>query len=66
MDLNENRAVSKSEGEDLAKQNNLKFYETSAKEAFNIEEVFAASAEEIAKNIDSNRYDLKSEVSIYI
>ena len=38
------------------------FFETSAKTSYNIEEVFSASAKEIAKKIDNNFYDLTSDM----
>ena len=39
-DLDQRRQVSTEEGERFAKDNNLIFMETSAKTAFNVEEVF--------------------------
>ena len=62
-DLNENRVVSYEEGENLAKSNDMKFYETSAKENYNVFEVFSVSAQDIAVKIDKNYYDISSEVS---
>lgn len=61
-DLNDNRAVTYEEGENLAKLNDMKFFETSAKENFNINEVFNTSAQDIASKIDKNYYDISSEV----
>lgn len=39
FDLNENRKVSYEEGLELANNNNMLFFETSAKSSYNIEEV---------------------------
>ena len=43
----EDRKVSKKDGENLAKSNNLKFYEASAKENINVTEAFENIAEDI-------------------
>ncbi len=41
------------------------FFECSAKTGFNIEEVFAESAKQIARKITEGFYDLTSEVWCY-
>ena len=46
-DLENERKVSKEEGEEFAKKHNIKFYESSAKEGFNVNEVFEYLANEI-------------------
>ena len=50
----EERVVSKEDGENLAKANNLKFYESSAKENINISEVFQDLIENIVLNYSNN------------
>ena len=42
------------------------FFECSAKTGFNIEEVFAESAKQIARKISEGFYDLNSEVLLYM
>ena len=51
-DLNDKREVSYDDGKDLAEKNNMLFFETSAKNGDNIEEIFGNSAQEIAKKIE--------------
>ena len=54
-DLEEERAVSKEEGEQKAKEYNLDFFETSCKEGININEVFEKLTEDILmKNVQLN------------
>ena len=60
-DLEEQREVTYEEGKELADQNGIYFYETSAKNGQNVEEVFSNSADEIARKIDENFYDLENE-----
>ena len=60
-DLNDKREVSYEDGNDLAERNNMLFYETSAKNGDNIEEIFMNSAQEIAKKIEDGYYDLESD-----
>ena len=60
-DLEEQREVTYDEGKELADQNGIYFYETSAKNGKNVEEVFFNSADEIARKIDENFYDLENE-----
>ena len=50
-DLEDQRQVKLEEGEELAKKNNLLFLETSAKTAYNVEDAFVKSAEQILDNI---------------
>ena len=59
-DLQDKRAVSYEEGEQLAKQNDLIFLETSAKENTNVSEAFLKGAEQILQNakalgLDANK-----------
>ena len=61
IDLEDKREVSFEEGENFAKDNSMLFYETSAKNGDNIENIFYDSAEIIAKKIDDGVYDLNRE-----
>ena len=61
IDLEDKREVSFEEGENFAKDNSMLFYETSAKNGDNIENIFYDSAENIAKKIDDGFYDLNRE-----
>ena len=61
IDLEDKREVSFEEGENFAKDNSMLFYETSAKNGDNIENIFYDSVEIIAKKIDDGFYDLNRE-----
>ena len=61
IDLDEQREVSFEEGNNFAKENNMLFFETSAKNGDNIENIFYNSAEIIDKNIAENYYDLNAD-----
>jgi len=60
-DLEDKRAVSFEEGQELAEKNNMLFFETSAKTGKNVEEIFYKSADEIINKIKTNYYDLENE-----
>jgi small GTP-binding protein len=60
-DLEDKRQVSKEEGQDLADKYGIQFYETSAKTGDNVDAIFYNSADEIAKKIDENYYDLEND-----
>ncbi len=60
-DLNDKRQVTAEEGKDLADRNEMLFFETSAKEGINVEEIFLNSANEISKKIDQGYYDLEND-----
>ena len=60
-DLKENRQVSYEEGENFAKNNNLLFYEASARNGDNIEKIFKDSVELIYKNINEGKYNLEDD-----
>lgn len=60
-DLEEERKVTKEEGQNFAIEHRLMFLETSAKNGDNIEELFKSSAKTIAKRMSENYYDLTSE-----
>ncbi len=57
------REVSFAEGQAFARKNNLMFFETSAKNATNVEDAFLSTAKLILENIGRNEYDLTNEVS---
>ena len=61
IDLDEQREVSFEEGNNFAKENNMLFFETSAKNGDNIENIFYNSAEIIDKNIAEYYYDLNAD-----
>ena len=61
IDLEEKREVSFDEGQNFAEQNNMLFFETSAKSGDNIENIFYESAELVSKRIDEGFYDLNGE-----
>ena len=60
-DLEEKREVSKEEGQELANQYGIDFFETSAKTGQNVEELFYNSAEYIENKIEEGYYDLENE-----
>ena len=60
-DLEDKRQVSYEEGKDLADKNELLFFESSAKDGINVEEIFENSAKEIAKKIEQGYYDLETD-----
>jgi len=62
-DLQERRQVSFEEGERFARENGLIFMETSAKTAYNVEDVFLKTSSMIYENIDRGVYDLSSDKS---
>ena len=57
-DLEEQRVISKEKGEDLAKGNNMLFFETSALNGNGIEETFQKCIEKIDERIRSGVYNL--------
>ena len=63
-DLSDKREISYDDGKDLAEKNNMLFFETSAKNGDNIEDIFYSSATEIAKKIEDGYYDLESDIGI--
>ncbi|XP_030843196.1 ras-related protein Rab-8A-like isoform X1 [Strongylocentrotus purpuratus] len=53
-DMDETRAVSQEKGEQLAKELGIKFFETSAKVAINVEEAFMTLVRDIKSKMDRN------------
>lgn len=60
-DLEHRRAVSFEEGKAFADQNGLLFLETSAKTAYNVEQAFLKTAEQIYSKIHSGEIDVSNE-----
>ena len=60
-DLYDKRQVSIEEGRELAEKNNMMFFETSAKDGINVDEIFLNSAHEISTKISQGFYDLQND-----
>ena len=60
-DLENERQISTEEGEEFSNRFGLKFYETSALKAINVNEIFYESAEFIDERINNNYYKLDYE-----
>ena len=60
-DLEDKRQVSFEEGKELADKNEMLFFESSAKDGINVDEIFENSAKEIAKKIEQGYYDLETD-----
>jgi len=63
-DLEEKREVKTEEGENFAKNNKVKFYETSAKDGINVNEVFESLAKEIIE--DAEKLQMRNKRSSQI
>ena len=61
-DLSDQRKVSFEEGQQMAKNNNMLFYESSAKSGQNVDKIFIDSAKEINNKINEGYYDLESDI----
>ena len=59
-DLEEERVIQKERGEELAKENNMLFFETSALNGKGIEEAFQRSIEAVDQKIRSGFYDMNN------
>ena len=60
-DLEGKRQVTYEEGKELADKNELLFFESSAKDGINVDDIFINSAKEISKKIEQGYYDLESD-----
>ena len=60
-DLNDKRQVTFEEGQELANKYDMMFFETSAKDGTNVEDIFVNSAKEISKKITAGFYDLEND-----
>ena len=60
-DLSDRRQVNTEEGQELADKYGILFYETSAKDGTNVDNIFYDSANKIAQNIDQGYYDLEND-----
>ena len=60
-DLEDKRQVTYEEGKELADKNELLFFESSAKDGINVDDIFVNSAKEISKKIEQGYYDLESD-----
>ena len=58
IDLKDQRKVTKEEGEELATDNGMDFFESSALSGENIENIFLSICKFISKGIDDGKYDL--------
>ena len=58
-DLEEKREVSYEEGKNFAEENNLLFFETSAKDGNNIQEIFLESATNLVDKIENGEIKLE-------
>ena len=64
-DLEEKRQVSIEEGKKVAEENDMIFFETSAKDNINIDEVFLKSYKKILENIKNNVYEEEEDLITY-
>ncbi len=64
-DLEEKRQVSIEEGKKVAEENDMIFFETSAKDNINIDEVFLKSSQKILENIKNNVYEEEEDLITY-
>ena len=60
-DLESDRQIMTEEGKEFANKYGVKFFETSAKNKININEIFKESSEFIANRIEKNYYDLDND-----
>ena len=60
-DLNNQRKISQEDGRDMATNNRMLFYESSAKNGKNVENIFFDACKTISKNMDDGKYDTDCE-----
>ena len=60
-DLENEREVKKEEGEEFAEKNEMRFFETSALNGSNIQNIFQDTAKIILDNINNDFYDLSTD-----
>lgn len=61
IDLQPDRVISTEQGKELADDNGMTFYETSALKGTNINNVFIDACKVISQNINENKYDLDDD-----
>ena len=60
-DLDYQRSVEENDGKELAEENSMRFYETSALTGENVENIFIEACKIISKNIDEGKYNFDDE-----
>ena len=60
IDLENQRVISSEEGKDFAEKNEMSFYETSALNGLNVNNIFIDACKLISKNIDNGVYPLEN------
>ena len=65
-DLEDKRQVSQEEGKKYAEENNLVFYETSALNGNNIEEIFVQSATELIRKLEAGEISNSKDTGIKV
>ena len=60
-DLNEKRVISYEQGNEYAKKNKMMFFETSARNKIEIDNIFKETVKCINKNIQEGKYDLNDD-----
>ena len=60
-DLNDQRKISQEDGRDMATNNRMLFYECSALNGNNVENIFFDACKTISKNMDDGKYDTECE-----
>ena len=65
-DLNDKRIVSEEDGKNFAEQNGLMFFETSAKDGTNINELFNKATVEIVNRLESGKLQMSGSNGIKI
>lgn len=63
-DLKDGRQVNVNEGKELAKKNKYEFFETSAKDGYNIKEVFESLTRKIMNKLESSKTPRRTTISL--